>query len=104
MRVLFVSRHQGAQRWMLQQPVKVNMWLEHLDLAQVQADDWVVGTLPANLAAEVCAKGARYWHLSLWVPEHLRGLELTEAQMRECDAKVQEYTVQAVASVFSLGG
>ena len=43
--------------------------------------DTVIGTLPVNLAAEVCARSARYLHLSLEVPREVRGRDLTADEM-----------------------
>ena len=65
----------------------------HLDVADIAADDVVAGTLPVSLAAQVCAAGAEYWHLTLDLPPHLRGIELTAAQMVETGAHVERYTV-----------
>lgn len=69
----FVSRHQGAVEWLARKGVVVDRQVAHLDLAQVQAGDWVLGSLPVNMAAAVCARGAQYLHLSLALPAHARG-------------------------------
>lgn len=54
MTTLFVSRHQGAIEWIKQQSIQVDVFVEHLNVEEIQADDVVIGTLPLHLAAEVC--------------------------------------------------
>jgi CRISPR-associated protein Csx16 len=54
----------------------------------------VVGSLPVNLVADVCARGARYLHLSLDLPADARGIELTVETMRRYGARVEEYRVE----------
>lgn len=90
----FVSRHPDAREWARQEGIAVDTVAAHLDPAQIAAGDTVIGSLPVNLAAEICAQGARYLHLSLELPFELRGRELTVAEMRECGAKIEEFTVQ----------
>lgn len=54
----FVSRHPGAVEWLAEQGLEVDRMIAHLDIRQIQSGDWVMGTLPVSLAAEVCARGA----------------------------------------------
>lgn len=67
--------------------------ITHLDPDTIQAGDTVLGTLPVNIAAEICDRGARYFHLSLDLPEELRGHELTVEQMDACGARLTPYIV-----------
>lgn len=90
----FVSRHPGALDWACQQGLAVDCWVPHLDVGCVQPGDTVVGTLPIQLAAEVCARGARYLHLSLTLPAHLRGRELSAAEMTVADACLRNFHIQ----------
>jgi CRISPR-associated protein Csx16 len=90
----FVSRHPGAQEWARQEGIEVDAVVEHLDPAVILPGDTVIGSLPVNLAAEICRKGARYLHLTLELPFELRGRELTAEDMRRCGARVEEYGVQ----------
>lgn len=94
MTTFFVSRHPGASAWAVQQGLAVDRPLAHLDPAEVGPGDTVIGTLPVNLAAEVCARGARYLHLSLDLPAAWRGRELSAADMAACGARIEEYRVQ----------
>lgn len=94
MTVLFVTRHPGAREWAAQEGIAVDEVIAHLDPERVQAGDLVIGTLPANLGAEVCARGGRYLHLSLDLPAPLRGAELTAEQMRDCGARIEEYRIE----------
>lgn len=92
----FVTRHRGAVEWAARQGIAVDRMVDHLDVAQVAAGDQVLGTLPVNLAAEVCAKGARYRHLSLEAPPAARGRELTPEEMEAYGARLVEYRVEHV--------
>ena len=53
----------------------------HLDPAQIEAGDTVIGSLPVHLAAAVCERGARYLNLSLDLPAHARGRELSPEEL-----------------------
>lgn len=89
----FVSRHPGALEWAADEGIQVDQRIEHLTVDLVQPGDVVMGTLPINLVAEVCARGGRYLHLSLDLPPEWRGRDLTVEEMRECGARVEEYRV-----------
>ncbi len=96
MTTFFVSRHPGAAEWVRVQGLAVDRAVAHLDPAVVGPGDTVIGTLPVNLAAGICASGARYLHLTLDLPPEWRGRELTAAQMTACGARLEEYRVQKV--------
>lgn len=89
----FVSRHLGAIAWVKTQQITIDRWCEHLDVNQVQRDDVVIGTLPIHLAAQVCERGAIFYFVSLNLPAHLRGKELTPEQMCEAECTLQRYVV-----------
>ncbi|MBK1645229.1 CRISPR-associated protein Csx16 [Thiocapsa imhoffii] len=89
----FVSRHPGAHDWAAAEGLAVDAVIDHLDPSIIAPGDVVIGSLPVNLAAEVCARGGRYLNLSLDLPASLRGVELTAQQMRDCGARVEEYRV-----------
>ncbi|MDQ6951770.1 MAG: CRISPR-associated protein Csx16 [Mariprofundales bacterium] len=96
---LFVSRHPGMVEWARQQGVVVDERITHLSavrLAALRPGDRVIGTLPVHLAAKVCQRGGHYLHLSLDLPSDLRGKELTAADMRHCNARLEEYGVTKV--------
>ena len=96
MTTFFVSRHPGAADWALEQGLAVDRAVAHLDPAEVEAGDVVIGTLPVNLAAETCSRGGRYLHLSLDLPAVWRGRELSAEDMRTCGARIEEYQVRRV--------
>ena len=92
----FITRHPGAITWAELQGISVDQQIAHLDINLVQSGDTVIGSLPVNMAAEVCNKGAVYVHLSLTVPEHWRGKELNAAQMTECGAHLENYELRRI--------
>jgi CRISPR-associated protein Csx16 len=94
--IYFITRHPGAIAWACEEGIEVTHFIDHLDIATLQPGDVVIGTLPVNLAAEVCARGGRYLHLSLDLPPELRGRELSAEDMRRCGARVEEFVVQSV--------
>jgi CRISPR-associated protein Csx16 len=97
MTTYFVTRHPGARAWALEEGISVDDVIDHLDPTGIQPGDTVIGSLPVNLAAEVCDRGGVYLHLSLDLPAELRGRELTVEQMRACDARIERYLVRQVA-------
>jgi CRISPR-associated protein Csx16 len=96
MTTYLVTRHPGARDWTQEEGMAVDLVVEHLDPALIEPGDRVVGSLPVNLAAEVCARGARYLHLSLELPRVWRGRELTAAIMRAHGARIEEFRVTRI--------
>ncbi len=95
MTTYFVSRHPGAIEWVAQQGLHIDAFVEHIDTTQVQPGDTVIGSLPVNLAALVCERGGKYWHLSLVRPAELRGCELSATEMQRLGAHLQAYIVES---------
>lgn len=89
----FISRHPGAFEWAQEEGIDVDVRVEHLDVARIQAGDVVIGLLPLHLAAAVQRRGARYLHLSLEVPRECRGRELDARRMRLFGARLEEYVI-----------
>ena len=94
MTTYFVSRHAGAIDWAAGEALKIDHFVPHLDLALVQAGDTVIGSLPVNLAAQVCAADAAYWHLSLELPAEQRGQELGADALRRLGAKIAPFDIR----------
>lgn len=94
MTTLFVSRHQGAIEWIKQQSIQVDVFVEHLNVEEIQADDVVIGTLPIHLAAEVCQKGAKFYFLSVNVAREQRGTELTYEQLEKQACSLQQFYIE----------
>ena len=95
MSIYLVSRHQGAVEWMKHMNHHYDVHLTHLSSeVPLCAGDTVVGSLPINLVADLAERGIGYTHLSLYVPEHLRGIELSAEQLSQLDAKLESYSVQ----------
>ncbi len=102
MTTYFISRHPGAIEWAARQHMQVDRRIAHLDPTIVKAGDTVIGSLPVNLAAQVCAKGAAYWHLSLELPAELRGQELSADDLARRGARVEQFNVTPVISQISI--
>jgi CRISPR-associated protein Csx16 len=66
----------------------------HLAMEEIHAGDTVIGSLPVNLAAEVCVRGATYRHLSLEVAAADRGRELSAHELEQYDARFETYFVE----------
>ena len=96
MPIYFVSRHAGAIEWVRGQNIQVDVFVAHLDPAQVGAGDTIIGSLPVNLAAEICARGAAYWHVSVKLPADLRGQELSADDLTQLNARLERFTIQAL--------
>ncbi len=92
----FITRHPGTIEWAKAE----NILTENVSLCAafdpetVRPGDLVIGTLPAQLAASICERGGRYQHLTLDLPETLRGQELSVEQMRACNARLEEFYIQ----------
>lgn len=98
MTTYFISRHPGAVQWAREQGVPVDKQLAHLDIGDIHTGDIVIGSLPVNLVAQLNRKGARYLHLSLNLSPEWRGLELSVEQMRQCQARLEEFRVERIES------
>ena len=94
MSVYFVTRHPGAIEWAARRGLAVDRQVEHLDVMDIKQGDVVIGSLPVNLAAEVCSRGGRYLHLSLDLPAERRGRELSVIEMESYGARIEEYRVE----------
>ena len=104
MTVWFVSRHAGAVDWARARGIHVDWMVDHLQVEEVLGGDVVLGTLPLDLVAEICRRGARYFHLTMQIPRHLRGHELSAAQMAELGASLRQFVVEAVDKETELEG
>jgi len=93
MTTFFITRHPGAAEWAMEEGLTIDRVIDHLEPDQVCPGDMVLGTLPVHLAARVCGKGARYFHLSLELPPDWRGLDLSADDLRRFGARLEEYRV-----------
>ena len=89
----FVSRHPGALAWVQRQGLPVDRWVPHLTPDDIRPGDTVAGTLPVQLAAEVCARGARYLHLRVDLPLADRGRELDADELERAGARLEPYEI-----------
>jgi CRISPR-associated protein Csx16 len=93
MAVWFVSRHPGAVDWAKIQGITVDHWVQHLHMEEVARGDTVIGTLPVQLASDICERGARYLNLSLDLPFEWRGRELSAEELVAVNARLEEFEV-----------
>lgn len=95
MTTYLVTRHPGAVEWMQYAGHTYDQHLTHLEsLVILQAGDTVIGSLPINIVYDINSLGVNYVHLSLYIPETLRGKELSAEQLSQLDAKLQRYEVK----------
>jgi len=96
MTVLFVTRHRGARDWAARRGYDAATIVAHLDPAQLAAlgpGDIVIGTLPVNLVAGLCARGVRYLHLALDLSAEARTRDLSADEMDGFGARIEEFVV-----------
>ena len=93
-----VTRHPGAVDWVQRQGIKIDHQVSHLDPERIAPGDYVVGTLPVNLIAQVNQQGGRYWHLTLNIPPEMRGQELDLTDLQTYGASLEEYAAKKILS------
>lgn len=93
MALWLISRHPGACEWIRRQGISVDVVRDRLDLLALSPGDEVIGALPVHLAAAVCRRGVRYYHLAIDVPHHWRGRELSHDAMIACGARLERYQI-----------
>jgi CRISPR-associated protein Csx16 len=89
----FVTRHPGAVEWAERHGFAVDHVVSHLDIEEVKSGDRVMGTLPVNVAAEICLKGAAFYHLSMNTTESQRGKEISADDMDAMRVHLERYGV-----------
>ena len=95
MTIYLVSRHLGAVEWMKAMDHHYDQHITHVtDYSELKSGDTVVGSLPINMVADLNELGVKYLHLSLYIPESQRGIELTAEQLSALDAKLEAYQVK----------
>lgn len=101
MTTTLITRHPGAIEWAARQGLQVDRQIAHLDPEEIQPGDVVIGTLPVNLAAQVCARGGRHFNLTLHLPPEARGRELSADELERYGARLEEYSVRHLADHIS---
>lgn len=95
MTTYFITRHHGAIEWAQVNGVHFDVHLEHLlGLDELRVGDVIIGTLPINIVCQINELGVDYIHLSLDIPPHLRGVELSAVQLDECKASLERFFVK----------
>jgi len=101
MTTFFISRHPGAVEWAERRGLTIDQFVSHLDEEKIGPGDTVIGTLPVHLAAETCARGARYFNLSMDLPAEARGRELSADDLDRYGARLERYIIHHDESVLS---
>ncbi|MDR1510143.1 MAG: CRISPR-associated protein Csx16 [Synergistaceae bacterium] len=89
----FVTRHPGAAEWAKRHNFAIDRVVSHLDIEKIKPGDRVMGTLPVNIAAEICRKGAAFYHLSMNTAESQRGKEISADDMDAMRVHLERYSV-----------
>lgn len=101
MTTYLVTRHEGTRRWATimarrgRLPFGIDEVIDHLDPAALKRGDVVVGTLPIHTAAELHARGVKFWSLDIDTPPAERGQELSGVQLVKHNARLTRYEVRA---------
>jgi CRISPR-associated protein Csx16 len=93
MTTLFVTRHPGAIEWAARRGIGARL-VAHLDPAIVQPGDIIMGTLPLHVAAEACARGARFKSLEMDLRPEDRDRDLTAEEMEDRGARLEEFFIK----------
>jgi CRISPR-associated protein Csx16 len=98
MKVLIITRHAATVEWLKSTmlPTDEVVVTAHYTPGMAQGFDYVVGILPIQLVAELCAEGIRYYQMIMDVPEEFRGKELSIEQMDQFNARLVQYNVEVV--------
>lgn len=92
MTTYFITRHRGALKWKEHQAIEAVV-ADHLDPRSLSRGDIVIGNVPFHVAAEVCARGARFFSIDLDVEPGQRGRALSLKAMLTANARLVEYQV-----------
>lgn len=99
MTTYLITRHLGAVDWARKQGVYFDVHVTHLcSVDHFQKGDVVLGTLPVNMVYQLNCQGVHYMHLSMKIPEHLRGVELSAEQLGDCEAELLEFAVTRISA------
>lgn len=85
-----VTRHEGAVEWARRHGHEAEI-VTHLDPSAIRPGDTVLGTLPINLVAEINARGAAYFHLTMKLTPEDRGRPLSADDMDRLGARLERY-------------
>ena len=93
-----VTRHPESVTWAQAQGIQFDRMVAHIEpehiADMIAPGDLVYGILPVPLAAAVCERGARYFHLALTLTEDQRGQELLRNDLVRANPHFEEYIVK----------
>ena len=99
MKILVVTRHTATCNWLKTQLEGHALhFTAHFSHEMAEGFEVVVGILPINLVADLNALGIRFFMVTMDVPAELRGKELTEEQMVECNVKLEQFSVLRIST------
>lgn len=94
----FVTGHPSALAWAAGEGIVATPVSHWGPQVRVRDGDVVMGTLPVQIIAELTARGVRYLHLELDLPEGMRQQPLTVADMKRFGARLSEFKAERVAT------
>lgn len=94
--IVACTRHEGSKnviRSLLPDSLKNReiVFMPHVESIDDIDSDVVVGNLPTHLVRELTIRGIRFFNLTLDVPFELRGEDLSEDQVWDCNPRIEEY-------------
>lgn len=95
MNIWLVTRHPGALDWLLSRFHFTDAHIvQHLEVNAVQPGDRVVGTLPVQVIADISARAASYYHLTIPMRSEHRGRELSADDLDALGARLECFHVE----------
>ena len=91
---ILITRHEGVREWFRREKIPIDRVDAELDCSIITHGDHVYGTLPLYLIADVCARGARFFSVTMTIPRELRGKEYSPDQMDQFNCRIEEFYVE----------
>ena len=101
-----INRHPATVEWFKHTYRVQATTLDYLDeqsLTLIKNGDTLLGNLPLQEIAKLCAKGVNYYEIRIPVaqPTRLRGQELNLEQLKQHPPVLTQYVVQSISNRFS---
>jgi len=101
MKILIITRHEATVEWIKKTihpfigvTIDEIVVTAHYTPGMEDGFNYVIGILPVNLIAALCAKEIHYYQVVMDISVEFRGKELTIEQMEEFNAHLVRYYVE----------